>query len=78
VHWNSSLSRTACASVRSQIAPQVHLISVAINRICALGGSDRAIDAGEHIVGRQAPPSYIMIRLSLVNRRAPYGRIVSG
>jgi hypothetical protein len=43
MHWKSSLSRTvACTSVRSQIAPQVHLISVAINRICALGGSDQA------------------------------------
>ena len=31
-HWKSSLSRpVACTSVRSQIAPQVHLISVAIN-----------------------------------------------
>jgi hypothetical protein len=31
VHWKSSLSRTvACTSVRSQIAPHVHLISVAI------------------------------------------------
>jgi hypothetical protein len=32
VHWKSSLSRAvACTSVRSQIAPHVHLIFLAIN-----------------------------------------------
>jgi hypothetical protein len=44
-----------CTSVRSQIAPHVHLISVAINRICAPGGSDQAeiLIAGHH--RRDAP-----------------------
>jgi hypothetical protein len=29
-------------SVRSQIAPHVHLISIGIKRICTLGGGDQA------------------------------------